>query len=144
MTVYTRHMENRRWKLYNSPEQEDAIPYLFNWFLKGEVELCLSLTVGPVYSDDDGIVRVIYSGPNFSMARILRDLNSVRHFIPNFSFAEEELKKYGEYPNVFWHGISIAELEDYCKQSLLPLPEGYKEAWAHMYETWLDLRHTRL
>ncbi len=93
----------------------------FNWTFRGELKLDLVL-VGP---KDIELGR-----PYFEMARTLRSTSLISMVHPiEQEYGKKAIESDGSFLDCFWKG-TLEELEQFCSESLLPLPDDYKEAWA--------------
>lgn len=110
-------MERQEWVLYKNYEDPYSGAKRVGWSLEGELTLSL-LFIKPQLDAEE-------AEPWFEIARFIKDPDHLRMVSPFWrGYAMEDIKNDGMYIDVFWLGRSPEEVEEFCRQSLLPIPEG--------------------
>ena len=107
----------REWRLTELSDPD--IKHKAVWVLDGELKLRLT------YENAQG------SGPVYLMARVITNEDQARVSYKDPVFQEYVLGwingSAGSFHDPFWIGRSSEELEEFCRDSSLPLPKEYRD-----------------
>mgnify|MGYP001616354866 CR=1 FL=1 len=133
------------WKLVNWPGKYkkdyhplDRYNNTFTWIYKGELELRLVLALNPSYSDfDDWLEEKNPAQPYFQLERHFRHASELSQPMVEdweIKYALEDIRELKMYCQPIYASPYLEEFEIFFRESLLPLPENYMEAWEHLYK----------